>query len=66
MILAQVFKTAEGADKRARFENSLKANAAWQWAAIRFYKGERDREAFSRERWADYTWQLEKLRRTAR
>ena len=57
MILKQVFLTAEGAAKRARFENAHCDNR-WLYIPIRFYKDRRDDEPFDRGRWTDYTWRL--------
>jgi hypothetical protein len=58
MILSQIFKTAEGARKRALFENAH--SKSHKYSPVRFYRGKIDLEEFKRERFSDYTWRLRK------
>jgi hypothetical protein len=63
VILAQVFKTADGADKRARFETAHCADR-FTYRAVRYINGwggdHPDGETFDRGRFlrGQYTWRL--------
>jgi hypothetical protein len=57
MLLTQIFKTIDGAHKRARFENAH-CNGRYNYQTVRCIDGKPDPEPFSRERFADYTWRL--------
>lgn len=59
MILKQVFKTSEGARKRCAFEN--RHSADYTYEPVRMYKGLIDSEEFKRERFADYTWKINRV-----
>lgn len=63
MILAQVFKTGEGATKRAAFETAH-CGGKYRYRAVRFYDSRRDGEAFDSLRWKLYTWRLERVAQT--
>jgi hypothetical protein len=67
MILAQVFKTSEGARKRAAFENAHRTpgNRNMRYGVVRFFRNQLDREALQESRYPDYTWRIEKKRRDA-
>jgi hypothetical protein len=64
MLLTQVFKTAEGADKRARFETAHSGRHTFR--AVRCIRGEPDAETFDRDRFIreEYTWRLARTPRT--
>jgi hypothetical protein len=58
MLLKQEFKTHEGAMKRARFENVHSGTCSYN--VVRCVDGVPDAQPFDRERWAAYTWRLER------
>ena len=62
MILTQVFKTGDGASKRATFETRHSKTHVFR--VIRFIDGRKDDADFSRENWSRYTWRLEKIKRS--
>lgn len=61
MIYKQVFKTSDGAAKKARFLSAHNRNkAAWYFADVRFRDGVRDESAFDAAAWRRYTWRIER------
>lgn len=56
-FLAQVFKSYDGAQKRAKFENAH-CDGKYIYTPIRFRCGEVDGEPMVQERWLEYTWRL--------
>jgi hypothetical protein len=68
MLYKQVFKTLEGADKRARFENAhrhdRRDNVNYRFIVVRCVNGVPDTEPFSRERVYDY--RIERTTRVTR
>jgi len=64
MILKQVFKTAEGARKRAAFENAH-CNGKYLYTTVRFFNGKPDTDPIVGYRWRDYTWKLKRKTRKA-
>jgi hypothetical protein len=61
--MAQVFKTAEGARKRAAFENAH--TKQWHYAVERWLDGQPDNEPVNGWVWhrKRYTWRLRRTRR---
>jgi len=59
MILKQVFKTAEGARKRAALENA-RCNGKYIFTPVRFFNDLRDIDLFVDYRWSKYTWRLKR------
>lgn len=59
MLLKQQFKTLEGVQKRAAFENAHCANR-YRFTAVRCRDGEKDLHEFNRDDCARYTWRIEK------
>lgn len=62
MILAQQFKTLEGALKRARFENAHCGNR-YLFNLVRCINGSPDTLPFGTYTVKDYTWRLERKRK---
>jgi hypothetical protein len=64
MILAQVFKTPEGAMKRARFENAH-CNRKYTFETVRCLNEQPDPAPFSADslRRREYTWRIERTHR---
>jgi len=68
-LLVQIFKTLEGARKRAAFENAHLTNRAQAsrlaYFVVRFLDGKRDYEPYSSaaSSASRYHWQLEKRKR---
>lgn len=62
MILAQVFKTGEGARKRAAFETAHSKTHTFR--AVRFHDGQLDSQPFQAAEIGAYTWRVEKTKRT--
>ena len=60
MILKQIFKTFEGARKRAMFENAH-CNGKYHYRVIRFFEGKPDTDPVTGTRWKKYTWRLERV-----
>ena len=65
MLLKQVFKTAEDADKRAAFETAH-CNGKYFFRARRCVAGEPGPQPFHRHRWSEYTWRIERTHRATR
>jgi hypothetical protein len=69
MLLAQIFKTSEGARKRAAFENAHLSNRAQAsrlaYFVVRFLDGKRDYAPYSPAASSSgrYHWQLERRKR---
>jgi len=64
MLLKQIFKTSEGASKRAAFENAH--TTKYRFSVVRLRDGEIDHAPLASGPWeaGAYTWKLE--RRTVR
>lgn len=64
MILAQVFKTSEGAQKRARFE-AAHCGGKYRYSIVRFYNDQLDHAPFDAVRFehGEYTWRLDRTRK---
>jgi hypothetical protein len=62
MLLAQVFKTREGADKRAMFET---AHSNFLYASVRCIGPDSapDSAPFDAKKFKHYTWRIERLGR---
>ena len=63
MILNKVFKTLNGAQKRAAFENAH-CGGKYHYSVVRFFKGELDTEPVAVFGWGYYTWRLERKNKT--
>ncbi len=61
MLLKQVFKSWEGVSRRVDFENAH--SKTHRFSKVRFWKGQLDINPMQKERFADYTWQIEKKKR---
>lgn len=61
MILAKVYKTSDGAYKRATFENAH--SKTHRYYVVRFLDGEKDHAVLSSTRWTDYTWRVAKVKK---
>lgn len=57
VIKVQVFKTLEGAQKRARFENAH-CGGRYYFTPIRYLGDKPDNELLQKDRWSSYTWRL--------
>lgn len=64
MMLKQVFRTQQGAMRRAMFETAH-CDARYRYDAVRFLDGERDMGVFDEANYqqARYTWRLERTSR---
>lgn len=62
-LMAQVFKTAEGARKRAAFENAN--NGYWVYVPVRCIGDIEDTAEFNAHDFKLYTWRLRRTRRIA-
>ena len=58
MLLKQIFRTYEGALKRATFENAH--STKWAYRVLRFYNNKLDTEPFHVSKWGAYTWCVER------
>ena len=63
MILKKVFKTPEGAHKRAAFENAH-CNGKYHYRSIRFIGDKPDTEPVNVFNWGKYHWRLERTTKT--
>ena len=63
MILNKVFKTLNGAQKRAAFENAH-CGGKYHYSVVRFYKDQPDTEPVNVLGWGYYTWRLERKNKT--
>lgn len=57
-ILQQTFKTTEGVQKRARFENAH--STRWRYRPVRFIDGHLDQGPIDVAKWRRYTWKLQR------
>lgn len=57
MIYSQVFKTAEGCRKRARFENQH-SSGRYIFSILQFRNGRQDVAPFDPQHADEYTWRL--------
>lgn len=60
MILKQVFKTYDGAHKRAAFETAHN-RAGWRYGVVRFYNGVEATGFATPEQWKGSTWRLRRM-----
>lgn len=65
MLLNQVFKTAEGAHKRAAFENAH-CNGRYWYSTVRCLDGAVDTTFPDQAKWSRYTWRIKRETRAQR
>lgn len=61
MLLAQTFKTLEGAQRRAAFENAH--SKTQMYVVVRCIGGVVDTDAFDKAKFARYEWRINRTKR---